>query len=448
MSGSRLSGALALLALASLSVAVGAAARPGLQVSVTAVQPLSSSAAVRWHASGPARVRVEYGLDPGYGVWTRPTGAARTDGTIYLGGLEPATTYAFRVEAFLHGQEATATGQLTTAGIGQWTLARTTPAGLFLDWQPVFPRMVWDQCPWAYPESLAAGVNLYLGSSCVDGRDQLGSLAGRAFSAVSIAERNVDGRGLIGWFQPDEPDERTTPTPLATPAPERESNRVTFLTLGSHFFSAAPPPAAGRGIYRGLISRADMVGFDLYPLQGWCRTNAFAAVYEAQRELVALAAGKPTYQWIEAAPMHQCGGLDPSPVTVRAETWLAIAGGARGIGWFPSEWNSDVTQAIASVDRRIASLAPALLGRDVAVTEDPAGPVKLGVRSYDGATYAIAVNSSLRSAKATLTVPGLARGLLTVIGEGRTLATAGGKIKDTFPALGVHLYVLPPSPPG
>ena len=55
---------------------------------------------------------------------------------------------------------------------------------------------------------------------------------------------------------------------------------------------------------------------------------------DAQRELRTTSGGKPTFQWIEAAPMeHQCKEekqLDPTPATVRAETWLAIAGGAGG----------------------------------------------------------------------------------------------------------------------
>jgi hypothetical protein len=189
-----------------------------------------------------------------------------------------------------------------------------------------------------------------------------------------------------------------------------------------------------------------MVGFDLYPLQGWCRW-ALQAVYQAQRQLVTLAAGRPTYQWIEAAPMNQCGGLDPTPATVSAETWLAIAGGARGIGYFPSEWTPEVGQAITALDRRIASLAPALLGRDVPVLESASSAVKVGARSYDGATYVIAASSSLRPRKVTFTVPGLPAGRLTVLGESRTIATARGRITDSFAGLGVHLYVLPPAPP-
>jgi hypothetical protein len=444
MRSSRLGGAAVFLVLCALALAAGAAGRPGLAVGVVSVQARSSSASIGWRASGPARVVVEYGLDATYGVWSSPSGSARSTGTLDIGGLEPNTTYAFRVDAYGRPGRALATGRLTTGPIPAWTLARTTAQGLFLDWQPFFPRMVWEQCPWAYPQSLSAGVNLYLGSSCADATAQLADLSGRAFSAIPLGQRGIDGRGLVGWYQPDEPDEHTTPLALAVPPTQQQTDRVTFLTLGSHFFTATAPPAAGRGIYPTLIAESNMVGFDLYPLQGWCRW-ALQAVYQAQRQLVALAAGRPTYQWIEAAPMSHCTGLDPTPQTVRAETWLAIAGGARGIGWFPSEWSPPVGAEIGVLDRQIASLAPALLGREVPVVSSQTSPVKVGARSYHGATYVIAASASVGPHRVSFTVPGLPAGLLTVLGENRTIPTTGGKITDTFAGLGVHIYVSPPA---
>ncbi|MGG7380231.1 hypothetical protein ACQ7B2_16255, partial [Escherichia coli] len=70
-------------------------------------------------------------------------------------------------------------------------------------------------------------------------------------------------------------------------------------TLTSHFASMAAPLPAGRGMYPGLIARADVVGFDLYPLQELCRPEFLPAVFDAQAELVPLAWPRPTFQWIE-----------------------------------------------------------------------------------------------------------------------------------------------------
>src|SRR5205814_1221348 len=68
---------------------------------------------------------------------------------------------------------------------------------------------------------------------------------------------------------------------------------LSFLTLTNHFFSGAAPLSIGRSLYPAFASIANVIGFDLYPLQNWCRNDAFQSVYDAQRELDTLAAGKP-----------------------------------------------------------------------------------------------------------------------------------------------------------
>jgi hypothetical protein len=307
--------------------------------------------------------------------------------------------------------------------------------------------MVWNQCPWAYSRSLGAGINVFMGTGCGSVTAQLHGLAGRALSVLGVDERDLGGGHVVGYHQLDEADEhvdRAESLPLLPSS--RSSRRVTFLTLTNHFFSGAAALPSGRAIYPGLIARAEMVGFDLYPLQLWCRRGTLHTVFEAQRELVALAPGKPTYQWIEAAPMNQCFGLDPSPALVRAETWLAIAGGARGIGFFPSEWRPDVEAEIARLGHQIASLSAALLAPEATVSVMPSeSPVRAGARRLNGATYVIAVNSWTDRATARLRVDGLREGPLAVLGEGRTVQVRDGVLVDSFRGLGVHAYVAPPA---
>ena len=176
----------------------------------------------------------------------------------------------------------------------------------------------------------------------------------------------ADGRGTIGWYHRDEADLYGPPEALPFHPPWQQTKRVTFLTLSGHVYSGSAGIPAGRGVYPKFIARADMIGFDLYPLQVWCRRDAFPAVYEAQRELAALAGARATYQWIEVGRMEFCNGraeLDPTPLTIRAETWLAIAGGARGIGYFPDHWQPPVAHAITQLNTEISALGPALLAR-------------------------------------------------------------------------------------
>jgi hypothetical protein len=448
--GGRALGLLAILgAVVLLGAARPAATSPALSVSVTGVTAGPFSATVRWQVSAPANVVVEYGLTDDYGVWSRraASGPDRV-GRSALAALEPNRRYVFRVLARAGARRALVTGALTTGPMTLWVGAGVTPKALTIAGQPFFPRLVWNQCPWAYPQSLGAGVNVYMGTGCGDLASQSSALQGRAFSILPLDDRGRQIPGTIGFHQADEADEHVTSgSDLPLLPPSSATGRPTFLTLTNHFFTGAAPLPQGRSIYPSFIARAEMIGFDLYPLQIWCRRDTLQAVFDAQRELVALAAGKPTYQWIEAGSMSMCPWLSPSPAIVRAETWLAIAGGARGIGWFPDYWSSDIAAEIGDLSRDIVSLSAALLGDDAPSSVTPAGsPVRVGVRVANGATYVIAVNSWTAPAKVRIAVPGLTVGSVRVWGTKAVLPVRNGTIVDSFRGLRVKIYVV--APPG
>ena len=259
------------------------------------------------------------------------------------------------------------------------------------------------------------GTNLYAANRCGGLEAQLSTLGDRALSAAVAGEAVPDPGAVVGVFYPDEPDgQGLTAKTMPTIDP---SHGVRFLTLTNHFYSGAAPLAQGRGIYPGLIAKADMIGFDLYPLQNWCRPERLVDVYFSQRELVELAQGKPTFQWIEAAGMtcpHD-GPTAVTPDTVRAESWLAIAGGAKGLGFFPpAAWTGDVGEAIAEVTQTVRELGPALTSPEVGVQVEPAdGLVKAGARKHGGRLTIVVANAGYEPAQATITVPGLAGRALT-----------------------------------
>ncbi len=68
-----------------------------MTVAATSVQARSSSAAIVWQANTTAKVVVAYGLTDDFGVWTKPQ--LGTAGQALLAGLEPNTTYRFRLIA-------------------------------------------------------------------------------------------------------------------------------------------------------------------------------------------------------------------------------------------------------------------------------------------------------------------------------------------------------------
>ena len=110
-----------------------------------------------------------------------------------------------------------------------------------------------------------------------------------------------------------------------------------------------------------------------------------------QRELVGLAGGSPTFQWIEASTWKcKRPPLRVTPMTVRAESWLAVAGGARGLGFFPAGWDPAVTPGIAAVSKEVTALGAALLSPDAPASAS--GPMIAAARAAGGAAYVFAVN--------------------------------------------------------
>ena len=92
----------ALLALSAFCVlaSTGAPASRNPAPDVVSVETYPFSAVVKWSVPDTARVVLEVGVDDRYGIWS-PTTAARGALTARttLAGLEPATTYRFRVVA-------------------------------------------------------------------------------------------------------------------------------------------------------------------------------------------------------------------------------------------------------------------------------------------------------------------------------------------------------------
>ena len=408
----RRSAALSLLALSAFCALAssGANATRSLAPDIISVDAYPFSAVVKWQVPDAARVVLEVGLDDRYGIWS-PTTVTRGELTsrTTLAGLEPATTYRFRVVTrWRNGMTAEARGSFRTdpwpgataatavpsaadsgpstgggspfvlppalppgvtpsqpAPPGSSTLPPGTPAvesssPLRVNGNAIFPRMVWRQCPSYYPTSIGAGINLFLGVDCSNTDEQFARLSGRAISTVDAKTPGISGPGDIGWHLQDEAD-MSVGDASKLPRP-KGAGRVTFLTLTDHFSQRAAPPTNGRQIYQGFFDSADVIGFDTYPVEGRCSLAQIDNVYWMQRELVSLTRGKPTFQWIEAGPMEHCReNQDPTPAVVRAETWLAVAGGARGIGYFPDWWEESIRGEVRLTNREILALAPALL---------------------------------------------------------------------------------------
>jgi hypothetical protein len=420
-------------------------APPPLGFAFTRSGPLrvsSYSASVGWTTSEPSTGTVQWGPAGVEPVLWDTAGTLGTRHEVMLSGLASSTTYRVLIAASSAAKENAHTEvSFTTAPAPQQLRGEVRDGVLLVNGDPFFPLISWQQCPVQWQASLDVGVNLFAaGSPCANPASTLDALKGRALIAGVDGEPPVPG--LLGWFYPDEADARgfTGASLPALPA------GVRFLTITAHFASATAPLPSGRGMYPGLVAAADVVGFDLYPLQELCRRDLLPVAFDAQQELEALAPAKPTFQWIEVRGMR-CGNTPDtsiSPATIRAESWLALAAGAHGLGFFPPDWDVFAPAVIRGIAARIRQLEPALLQPNQPVSVDAPPGVRASARVYHDAIYVIAVNAGTAAANIRVTVPGLGNRALLTLGESKTLYAHTDVFSDRLRPLGVHIYVAAP----
>ena len=417
------------------------------------VSVTSSSARLTWKTNVPAQAQAAYGFDAPT-IFAQPSGESLVEHESVLTGLEFATTYQVYLHAIDEWNRATTTTvTITTQGMPDRSVASTNGSQIVVDNRVFFPTAVWAQCSDGFNSNINDGINLFMGDGCSKDESSLPTrLDGRAYSIVNAENAGTaDGRGLLGWYYPDEWDaflqSTVTRQDLDKSIPAPQAGRISFLTLTNHFYSLANPLPQGKGMYPTLMSIPDVVGFDLYPLQVWCRP-AFGDVMDAQRELGVTSGGKPTFQWIEVAPMeHQCAKqpeLDPTPATVRAESWLAIAGGAGAIGYFPNHWSATIGTEIARTNREIKALSQALTASISPASSDVSG-VRVSARTFNGATYVIAVNTTDTTLQAKVTVPGISGRSPVVVGGGQVIGADDQGFTDSYGPLAARVYIIPPA---
>jgi hypothetical protein len=409
-----------------------------------------TTARVSWRTNFAATTQGAFGVGERPLFWTAPGPSAAEHETVFS-GLTPSTRYRLWLRAEDERRRpATVVLEVVTADAPSWPSPEIADGRILVHDRPFFPLAVWDECADTVASKLALGINLFLSNGCGHDLELVSALRGRAFAAVDAHTGLVGLPGLLGWYYTDELDARIpgniSEADLNALTPQAPDGLLSFLTLTNHFYSRAEPLPAGRAFYPALVARTDVLGFDLYPMQNWCRTDGFDHVYDAQRELENLAGGKPTFQWIEVRMMDCLAShLDPTVETVQAETWLAVAGGADGIGWFPNTWSEQVGAEIERLNAKLTELAPALLAPKLE-SESSNAPVKVGARTLGGAIYVIAVNSIRAPVESAIRVPGLGARTVTVLDERRTVTALNDVITDRFEPLGVHVYVA--APPG
>lgn len=324
------------------------------------------------------------------------------------------------------------------------------------DGAPFFPILAYYQCGAGAQAAAGAGINLFVEqpyTACSPLQPNNFALEPPPAGVSALTDDYTADAAGAGWYLPDEPDALALggadlPQPAAP-------GKLRFLNFSQHFFSGQAPirPGYDKQEYVRLAAAADVVGFDLYPIVKFCGRIPLLDVFRAQRELTTIyAPGKPTFQWIETGSMTgECPSIDVTPAIANAEAWLAVAGGAMGVGWFTSSWTSNgwnrwnVSDAmlaqIAATDARLQSLAAVLTAPVGEVATLPSSSVGASSRNLNGTLYVIAVNAAGTPAATWLRVDGLGGRTLVALDGSRPLRPSKRVlVRDTFAPYEVHVY--------
>jgi hypothetical protein len=351
-----------------------------------------------------------------------------------------------------------------------------------------FPIGVWLQSPGNAKRYQAAGINLYVG--LWEGPTQAQLKALREARMPVICDQNAVGLAhkedpiIIGWMHGDEPDNAQPVTDPVTGkksygppvSPSRivadykklrtlDPTRPILLNLGQ---GVANDEWIGRGAgaklsdYETYVDGSDIVSFDVYPVAGLNKPNSENYLWYVPKgveRLVNWTEGrKPVWNCIECTRID-AGTTKATPHQVRAEIWMALIHGSRGLIYFVHEFkprfnehalldDPEMLAAVTGINRQVRALAPVLnspvvpRGTSVTVTSSEAKvPIAVLTKRHAGAVYVFAVGMRNGAARGVFTLPGLSKtAKVEVLGENRRVKVAGGRFEDEFAPYDVHLY--------
>ncbi len=385
--------------------------------------------------------------------WARGLIAVTTSGLVGLATLLPATVNAATVEIGPNRQ-------------------------FVVDGEPFLPIMQWAQSSSRIAYQSQLGINTFVGNGGQNSSaEYLAECAAHGvWGVMSPSDMSVkDHPALLGWIFGDEPDLESHAVEPAQVLAEYQSikssdpNHVTLLTLTSRFYSEFDAPDwmnGNRDRYYEYCQASDVVGFDHYPIYGWCRPDWIHQVGEAATELATTyCTGVPMYAWIELVRTSSkwCElderGEDDGPYAeeTRNEVWQAIVAGATAIGYFTHSWEcpgytqfcltGEQEAELSRTNGQLAALSGPILSSPYqgAVTVQATGSAQIRwlAKEYQNRVYLFAVNVDRLNTEATISFAGIdPTAQVEVFDENRTITTASNTFTDNFDALGVHIYVI------
>jgi hypothetical protein len=273
------------------------------------------------------------------------------------------------------------------------------------------------------------------------------------------AANHATDKLLLAWAQMDEPDANGGLSGNMSVLKAKYASLTAvanhppiYLNVGGSDLLVTNQP------YQQALLNADWLADDIYPVAGFLDDSLtrgdLTLVGKPLDKFGQLAPGKPRFAWIESNNI--LGQGDPTPGQVRAEIWIAIVHGARGILYFQDQVEpvfdlKSTTSAVRSEMGKqhavISQLASVLQGaiNPAGLAASVVAPLDVGWRQAASGSYVIAINTSFAARPGqTISLTGVgSAATATVFGEARSLPISGGKLVDDFDAYAPHVYVIP-----
>jgi hypothetical protein len=345
-----------------------------------------------------------------------------------------------------------------------------------------FPIGVWLQIPSHIAEFKRIGINMFAGFWGDLDQTSLEMFARGRMPLIpaqnSVGLTTPQNRAIVGWSQPDEPDNAQhkgiftyrscqTPSQIVSSYDAIKAQDTTRPVLLGFGRGVSDTTWTGRGSCTGqttgyyplAVAGGDIISFDVYPVAAYGgRLEMVANGLDNLKTWIAMSGtGKIVWNTIEAVPISS--GAVPTLSQERAEVWMSLIHGSQGIIYFVHQFDADgpkliredgifnfaaLANAVASINARIAALAPVLnsptITGGVSVVNPGTTPISTMVKRYNGSTYVFAVAMLNNAGTATFTLPDIHTGTVEVLDESRGLSLSGGVFEDDFTGYGVHLY--------
>ena len=345
-----------------------------------------------------------------------------------------------------------------------------------------FPVGVWLQDPRNAKRYQAAGINLFVGLWRGPTLAQLTELERTGLAVICAPSKagleNKDNPIIAGWMHGDEPDNAQSlgrDQAYGPPIPPEiiikdyqrihaaDPSRPVLLNLGQ---GVAWDNYIGRGVRRNhpedypeYAKGCDIASFDIYPVVHDSPEVAGKLEFVARgvERLVNWTRGeKPVWTCIECTHISN-PQRRATPEQVRAEVWMALISGARGLIYFVHQFkpafkeaalldDPEMLKAITAINRQIRELAPVLNSPAVINgltihTSSLGSPIAAILKRHRDASYIFAVNLQNQPVRATIAIREAGAAIeANVLDEARHVAVQAGAFTEEFQPYAVRLY--------